>query len=104
MAKPFRYKKKVIAIFIKVKYLIQYFKVVVIKNRIIRDSIMLVIILDSLHNTFEIKTVLLFYSCNKNLEEIQLIVMCTETTNLAKQITDVIGNLAIMARKTGPQQ
>ena len=30
--------------------------------------------------------------------------MCTEATNLAKQVTDVIGNLAIITRKTGPQQ
>ena len=60
---------------------------------------MLIIALDSLHDNFEMITALLLYSGNKNLEEIQQIVISTKVTNLAKQVVGVIANFALMAKK-----
>lgn len=41
----------------------------------------------------------ILYLGNKKFEEIQLIVTCMETANLAKQTTSVTGDLTIMTRK-----
>lgn len=56
MAKPLEYKKKTIAIFIKFKHLVQYFKAAVIEHKLIQDSIMLIVALDLLYDNFKIIT------------------------------------------------
>lgn len=70
MAKSLGYKKKVTAIFAKVKHLIQRFQAAATEDRIIWDSITLDVALDLLHNDFEMTIALFFYLGNKNLKEI----------------------------------
>lgn len=60
---------------------------------------MLVITLYSLYNDFEIIIIPLFYLVNKDLKEIQLIIVSIKTPNLAKQATNITRNLIIMAKK-----
>lgn len=45
---------------------------------------MLIIILDSLHDNFEMTTARLLYFSDKDLEDIQQIVISTKAANLAK--------------------
>lgn len=61
IAKPLRYKKKVTAIFAKVKHLVQHLQVVIMGHKTIWDSITLIVALDSLHNNFEITTAPVFH-------------------------------------------
>lgn len=53
-----------------------------------------------LHDNFEMITAPLFYLGNKNLAEIQEIVMSTKTINQAKQGIRAITDLAMMAKKS----
>lgn len=71
----------------------------VIEQRTIWESIILVVTLDILHNDLEMIIVLLFHSGNKELEEIQPIVISTKAVNLAKQIVRTIEDLLIIAKK-----
>ena len=57
---------------------------IIIKYRIIWNSIILSIALDLLYDSFEITTVLLFYSNDKDLKEIQLIIISTQVVNLIR--------------------
>lgn len=50
---------------------------------------MLIVVLDSLYNDFEITTTHFFYLGNKDLKKIQLIVISTEAANLTKQVTSI---------------
>lgn len=99
MVKLLGYKKKAIAIFTKVKHLVQRLQVTVTGHKMISNSIMLVVALDSLHDDLKIITTPFFYLGNKDLQEIQLSVIFTETANLAKQVTDITRNLPIIAMK-----
>lgn len=70
MAKLLGYKKKITAIFAKVKYLVQHFQAAITEYRTIWDSITLVITFNSLYNDFEMTTTSLLHSSNKDLKEI----------------------------------
>lgn len=48
---------------------------------------MLVVVLDSSHNDFEIITTLFLYSGNKDLKEIEQIVTSIKIANMIKQTT-----------------
>lgn len=74
------------------------------EHKIIGDIIMLVIAFNLLYNEFKITITPLLHLGNKNLEEIQLIVISMEVINLAKKIIGVIGDLAIIVRKKRPLQ
>lgn len=104
VAKPLGYEKKATAIFAEVKQLVQRLQAAVTEHRTIWDSITLVVALDSLHDDFEMTTAPLLHSGDKDLEEIQLIVTSTEAANLAKRATGGTADLAMMAKKKGPQQ
>lgn len=71
----------------------------VTEQRRIWENITLVVVLDSLHDNFEMTTALLFHSGDKNLEEIQQIVTSTETANLAKRAVGTTTDLAMMVKK-----
>lgn len=73
------------------------------KYKIIWNNIILIIALNLLHNNFKIITLPFFHLSDKDSEEIQLIVISTKTANLAKQVTGIIGDLAMMERKKEPQ-
>ena len=99
VAKPLGYEKKATTIFAKVKQLVQRLQSAVTEQRTIWESITLVVALDSPHDNFEMTTAPLLYSGNKDLEEIQKIVMSTEAANLAKRAVGATTNLARMAKK-----
>lgn len=61
---------------------------------------MLVVVLDSLHDNFEITIAPLLYSSDQNLKEIQQIVTFTEAINFAKHVIYQTADLAIMTKKT----
>ena len=60
---------------------------------------MLVIAFISIHDNFEMTTIPLFHSGNKDFEEIQQIITSTEAANLAKPAVETITDLAMMAKK-----
>ena len=99
VAKPLGYEKKAITIIAEVKQLVQRLQSTVIKQRTIWESITLVVALDSLHDDFEMTTVPLLHSDDKDLEEIQQIVTSTEAAKLAKRAVGATTNLAMMAKK-----
>lgn len=66
------------------------------------DSIALIIAINLLYNNFEMTIVSFFYLGNKNLEQIELIIIFIEAANLAKQATSITKDLAIMVRKKRP--
>ena len=59
---------------------------------------MLVVALDSLYDDFEMTTVPLLHSDDKNLKEMEQIVTSTEVANLVKQAVKVIVDLALMTK------
>lgn len=65
---------------------------------------MLIITLYSGYDEFEMTTTPVLYLGNKDLEEIQLIVIFTKLVNLAKRAISIIADLAMMARKKRPLQ
>lgn len=99
MIKPLRYKNKAIVIFAKLKHLVQRFQRAVIEHKMIWDSIILIVVLNSLYNNFEIIIVFFFYSDNKDLEKIQLNIIFIKAANLGKWTTVIIGDLAMMAKE-----
>lgn len=72
---------------------------IVTEHCTIWDRITLVVAFDSLYDNFEIITMPLLHSSNKNLKKIQLIVISIKATNMAKQAIVQIADLAIMAKK-----
>lgn len=64
----------------------------------------MVFVLDLLYDNCEITTDLLLYSNDKNLEEIQQIVISTGAANLARQIIRATIDLALMAKKKQPER
>lgn len=68
------------------------------------DRIMLVLALGLLYDDFKITIVYFFYLDNKDLEEIQLIIISIEMVNLEKQITGIMENLAMIAKNKRPEQ
>lgn len=76
----------------------------VTEHRTIWDSITLVVALDSLHDDFEMTTTPLLHSGDKDLEEIQQIVTSTKGANLAKRITGLTGNLAMITKRKQPDR
>lgn len=69
MEKQLGYKKKTIAIFVKVKNLIQCLQAIIIEHKTICNSIALVIALDLLHNDLKMTTTPFFYLSNKDFEK-----------------------------------
>lgn len=104
VAKPLGYEKKATAIFAKVKHLVQRLQAAVTVHRTIWDSITFVVALDSLHDDFEMTTAPLLHSDDKELKEIQPILTSTKAANPVKRDTCGKADLAMMARKKGPQQ
>ena len=97
--KPLCYEKKATTIFAKVKQLVRRLQSAVLEQRTIWESITLVVALDSLHNNFEMTTALPLHSGDKDLKEIQQIVMSTEAANLAKQAVRGTTKLTMIAKK-----
>lgn len=64
---------------------------------------MLVVALNSLHNNFGMIIVTLPHLGNKDLGEMQLIVISIEVVNLVKQVISITRDLAMMAKKKRPQ-
>ena len=56
-------------------------------------------VLDLLHDHFQMTTASLLHSSDKDLNDIQQIVTSTEVANLAKQAMKILTNLAIIAPK-----
>lgn len=54
---------------------------------------------DSLYNDFEIIIAHFFYPNNKNLEEIQLIIISTRMANLVQQTMNITKDWAMMIKK-----
>ena len=63
------------------------------------DSITLVVALDTLYDDFKMINAPFLHSNNKDLEEIQQIVISTKADNMAKQATCQIADLAMMVKK-----
>lgn len=62
---------------------------------------MLIIALNSLHNNFGM--IIVPHLGNKDLGEMQLIVISIEVVNLVKQVISITRDLAMMAKKKRPQ-
>ena len=99
VAKPFGYEKKANTIFAEVKQLVQRLQSAVTDQRTIWENITLGIVIDSLHDDFEMTMALLLHSGDKNLEEIQQIVTSTKAANLVKQAVEATADLTLMAKK-----
>ena len=65
---------------------------------------MLVVVLDSLHDNFEIMTVPLLHFVDKDLEKIQQIVISIKAANIAKQAVGTIADLPLIAKKKQPER
>ena len=77
----------------------QNLHLIVIEQRTIWESITLIVLLDFLHDNFDITTTTFFHFGNNNLKEIEQIITSTEATNLAQQAARVTTYLAMMAKK-----
>ena len=86
------------------KQLIQCLQSAITKHRTIWDSIILVVAFDSLYDDFEMTTAPLLHSGDKDLEEIQQIVISTKIANLAKQVTGQTADVAMIAKKRSDGQ
>ena len=82
--------------------LIQRLQSAVTEHKTIRESIILIVALDLLHNDFEMTTTPLLHSGDKYLEEIQQIVTSIKAANLAKCTVGVTVDLALMAKTRQP--
>lgn len=99
VAKPLGYNKKANIIFAEVRQLVQRLQSAVIKQKTIWKSITPVIAFDLWHNNFKMTTTPLLHSGDKDLEEIQQIVISTKVANLAKHVIGATTDLALMAKK-----
>ena len=81
------------------KKLVQRIQSAVMEHQTIWDSLTLVVVLDSLHDNFEMTTTPLLHFGDKDLEEIQQIVISTEAANIVKRAISQAANLSIMAKK-----
>ena len=99
VAKFLRYDKITNTIFGKVKQLVQRLQSVVIDQRTIWECITIVIALDSLYDYFGIITTSLRHSGDKDLKEIQQIVISTKEADLAKRAIGAIADLALIDKK-----
>lgn len=97
--KPLGYEKKAFNFFEEIYQLVQYFQSAVTEHCTIYNIIIFVVALNFLYNDFEMTTSFIFYSSNKELEEIQQIVTFIEVVNMEKRTTGQIANLAIIAKK-----
>lgn len=68
-------------------------------HQIIWGSITPIIALDLLHDNLEMTTTSLLYLGNKDIEEIQKIMMSTKAANMAKQIIGQTIDLAMQTKK-----
>ena len=78
--------------------LVQRLQLAVTEQRTIWESITLVVTLDSLHDNFEMITAHLLHSDDKDLEEIEQMVISTKAANLAKRAVGAKTNLALIAK------
>lgn len=104
IAKSFGYDKKINTIFAEVTQLVQRLQLAVTEQRTIWESITLVIAFDKLHDDFEMITTPLLHFSDKDLEEIQQIVISTKVANLIKCVVRTKANLALMAKKRQPER
>lgn len=65
----------------------------------INDKMMLIVAWDSLHDDFEMIIAPLFYSSNKYLKKIHLIITSTKAVPLTKQATGINRDLIMIAKK-----
>lgn len=64
----------------------------------------MVIVLDSLHNNFEMTTAPLLYFSDKDVKKIQQIVISIKAMDFIRHAIRTIANLALMAKKKQPKR
>lgn len=81
------YKKAIMQIFAKVKYLYKCLWTAITQGQDLWDTIAIVIALDSLHKNFDTITVSLLEIGDKTIDQIQSILQSKEAKNISKQAT-----------------
>lgn len=93
-----RYKKLVIQIFAKVKYLCKRFCLAMIQGQNLWNIITIIIAFDLLYEDFDITIAGLLETDNKTIDQIQSILQLKKVKNLSKQAIGSTSNLAIAFR------
>lgn len=103
--KPKRYNKSVKQIFAKVKYLYKHLQTTITLNCDLWDIIAIVIVLNSLHNNFDITIISLLETKDKSIDKIQSILQSKKAKNISKRTTKGTKKLAMAFKdNNGPKR
>lgn len=93
-----KYNKPVIQIFTEIKYLCKCLCTIINLSYNLWNTIAIVIILNTLHNDFDITTTNLLKSGNKTIDQIQSILQSKKVKNINKQIIGIFRDLIMAFR------
>ena len=102
--KPKEYDKLVMQVFAEVKYLYKRLCSAITPGQDLWDTIVIIIVLESLHQDFDTTTASLLEMGDKSIDEIQSIFQSKKAKNLSKRATGNTGDLTMAFRDKGSKR
>lgn len=93
--KPKDFEKLITSIFANVRFLIKRLQLAIIPTQDIWNSIVIIMVFNSLYNNFKATTTSMLEHKNKIIKEISRILALTEVKLLSKCMTGITGDLAM---------